>query len=83
MQRISKCKVATKLQKKMTYTSNMSKILVEHGLRMKIHRVLGYSRPTINEALSGRSSTDVAKKIRLYALSNGGVEVPANNITEI
>lgn len=48
---------------------------MKHGLKMSIHRVLGYSRPTINEALSGRSSTDVAKKIRKYALLHGGVEV--------
>ena len=67
----------------MTHTSTMNKILVEHGLRMKIHMVLGYSRPTINEALAGRSETAIAKKIRLYALRNGGVEVPGNNITEI
>ena len=57
----------------------MNKILVEHGLRMKIHMVLGYSRPTINEALAGRSETAIARKIRLYALRNGGVEVPNNN----
>lgn len=53
----------------------MSEILVKHGLKMTIHRVLGYSRPTINEALSGRSATEVSKRIRRYALLHGGVEV--------
>ena len=52
---------------------------MKHGLKMTIHRVLGYSRPTINEALSGRSATDVSKKIRRYALGHGGVEVKSNN----
>ena len=78
--RVYKCKIwRQNYKKKMTYTSSMSKILVEHGLKMKIHMVLGYSRPTINEALAGRSETAIAKKIRLYALRNGGVEVPSNN----
>ena len=78
--RIYKCKIrGQNYKKKMTHTSTMNKILVEHGLRMKIHMVLGYSRPTINEALAGRSETAIAKKIRLYALRNGGVEVPSNN----
>ena len=77
---IYKCKIRRQnYKKKMTYTSKMNKILVEHGLRMKIHMVLGYSRPTINEALAGRSETAIARKIRLYALRNGGVEVPSNN----
>ena len=78
--RIYKCKIrGQNYKKKMTYTSSMNKILVEHGLRMKIHMVGGYSRPTINEALAGRSETAIARKIRLYALRNGGVEVPSNN----
>ena len=52
---------------------------MKHGLKMTIHRVLGYSRPTINEALSGRSDTVYARKIRQYALGHGGVEVKSNN----
>lgn len=72
-------KSATKLQKKIDIAKKMNEILVKHGLKMKIHMMLGYSRPTINEALAGRSETDIARKIRLYALRNGGVEVPNNN----
>ncbi|MBQ4395486.1 MAG: hypothetical protein II825_09375 [Paludibacteraceae bacterium] len=56
----------------------MSEILVKHGVKMKIHMDLGYSRPTINEALAGRSETTIARKIRLYALRNGGIEVGDN-----
>lgn len=56
----------------------MTEILVKHGLKMHIHKVLGYSRPTINDALAGRSDTLIARKIRLYALRNGGVEVERN-----
>ncbi|MBO5553787.1 MAG: hypothetical protein J5937_06285 [Paludibacteraceae bacterium] len=57
----------------------MSEILVKHGIKMKIHMDLGYSRPTINAALSGESETYAARKIRMYALRHGGVEVPNNN----
>lgn len=57
----------------------MNEIIVKHGVKMEIHRVLKYSRPTINEALAGRSEKDNARKIRLYALRHGGVEVPSNN----
>lgn len=63
----------------MVYQRGMTEILVKHGLKMQIHTVLGYSRPTINEALAGRSDTLIARKIRLYALRNGGVEVQSNN----
>lgn len=57
----------------------MSEILVKHGLKMEMYRVLGYSRPTINKALRGCLDTDYARKIRLYALLHGGVEIPSNN----
>ncbi|MGN0235803.1 MAG: hypothetical protein ACI4BD_05790 [Paludibacteraceae bacterium] len=57
----------------------MSEILVKHGLKMEMYRVLGYSRPTINKALRGCLDTDYARKIRHYALAHGGVEVPSNN----
>ena len=57
----------------------MSEILVKHGLKMEMYRVLGYSRPTINKALRGWLDTDYARKIRHYALAHGGVEVPSNN----
>lgn len=69
----------TKVVKINDISKKMNEILVKHGLKMQIHRVLGCSRPTINEALSGRSDTDYARKIRWYALRHGGVEIPSNN----
>ncbi|MBR1786094.1 MAG: hypothetical protein IJ756_02895 [Paludibacteraceae bacterium] len=51
------------------------KILVPSGLKMLMHRELGYSRPTINRALDGADDTHVAREIRSYALEHGGAEV--------
>lgn len=50
-------------------------ILVPSGLKMEIHRTFGYGRTTINRALNGANDTPIARKIRAYALSHGGVEV--------
>ena len=43
-------------------------------MKMEIHRTLGYGRTTINRALNGTADTSIAKRIRAYALANGGVE---------
>ena len=59
--------------KKNDIAKKKCKILVEHGLKMEMHRVLGYSRPTINSALRGASMTEGCVKIRMYALHHGGV----------
>lgn len=53
----------------------VNKILVPAGLKITMHRVLGYSRPTINRALDGADDTSVAREIRNYALEHGGAEV--------
>lgn len=53
----------------------MTKILVEYGIKMKMHKVLRYSRPTINAALKGESDTNIARRIRKYAMLHGGVEI--------
>ena len=53
----------------------VNKILVPAGLKMSMHRLLGYSRPTINRALDGADDTHVAREIRNYALEHGGAEV--------
>lgn len=55
----------------------MTEIYAPYGLRKKTNQVLGYSRPTINEALKGNSSTNIALRIRRYVLLNGGIELPA------
>ncbi|MBP3467554.1 MAG: hypothetical protein J6K01_08110 [Paludibacteraceae bacterium] len=49
-------------------------ILVPSGLKMEMHRTFGYGRTTINRALSGTADTSIARRIRAYALANGGVE---------
>lgn len=56
--------------------NKMSQILVSSGVKVKIKNLLGFSYPTIREALNGRSNTDNAKKIRTLALELGGVEKP-------
>lgn len=54
-----------------------SMILVSYGMSKDIQKALGYSQPTIRRALRGADDTDVARRIRIYALKNGGVEVMA------
>lgn len=49
-------------------------ILVPSGMKMEIHRTFGYGRTTINRALNGTADTSIARRIRAYALANGGVE---------
>ena len=51
-------------------------ILVPSGLKMEMHKSFGYGRPTINRALNGADDTDTQRRIRAYALANGGAEVP-------
>lgn len=51
-------------------------------MKTEIHRVLGYSRPAINRALTGSVDTDISREIRDYALSHGGVEVKLTKITQ-
>lgn len=52
-----------------------TKILTEHGLRKKITMALGASQPTIRLALDGDDSSEQKRRIRHYALRNGGVEI--------
>lgn len=52
-----------------------TKIITEYGLKREIQSVYGYSYPTIRRALCGSDDTDVAKRIRWYALRHGGVEM--------
>ena len=54
--------------------TGLQTILVPSGMKMKIHRTLGYGRTTINRALNGTTDTSIARRIRAYALANGGVE---------
>ncbi len=52
-----------------------TKILTEHGLRKKIMLMLGASQPTIRLALDGDDNSEQKRKIRRFALQNGGVEI--------
>ncbi|MGI6342083.1 MAG: hypothetical protein ACOXZ9_03760 [Bacteroidales bacterium] len=52
-----------------------TKILVEHGERRRLMKLLGTTYPTVKTALSEKYFTDLHKKIRKCALDNGGVEV--------
>ena len=63
-------------QKNLKIFTKMTEIYAPYGLRKKTNQVLGYSRPTINEALKGNSSTNIALRIRRYVLMNGGIELP-------
>ena len=53
----------------------MGEILVPHGVKSEIMNALGYSYPTIREALRGNIDTYASRKIRQAALNKGGIEV--------
>lgn len=71
MQKVSTVKNATNLIKKI----DMREILVPHGVKSEIKDALGYSYPTIREALRGNMNTHASKRIRQAALNKGGIEV--------
>lgn len=48
-------------------------IMVEYGLRKEIMEHLGISYPTVKKELAYQSNTELAEKIRHYALTHGGV----------
>ena len=51
-----------------------NKIYVDYGLKSERHRQLGHGMPVIRKALGGSDKTDTQRRIRAYALANGGVE---------
>ena len=51
-----------------------SRILVSHGMKTEIMAALGTTAPTVRLALSGNENTEMQRRIRAYALANGGVE---------
>ncbi len=61
----------------------MARVLVEHGEIVKLAQLLGVSRKTIREALSGQTNTPLACKIRKVALSRGGVFKPTQNPAQL
>lgn len=53
----------------------LKEIKIEHGLRKEIMKQFSTTYPTVKAALSYKSHTPLAEKIRSYALQHGGVVV--------
>ncbi len=59
----------------------MAKIILEYGERKILGEIFKVSQLTIRRALTYKTNTDLAKKIRKLALDRGGVLKPSQNIT--
>lgn len=59
----------------------MAKIILEYGERKILGEIFKVSQLTIRRALTYKTNTDLAKKIRKLALNRGGVLKPSQNIT--
>ncbi len=57
----------------------MNKILVNHGERKELARLLDTSEVTVRKALRGKSKSELAKRIRTLAIERGGVESNATD----
>lgn len=53
----------------------IKEIKIEHGLRKEIMAQLNTTYPTVKSALMFRSNTQLAERIRAYALAHGGIVV--------
>lgn len=51
----------------------MKKIECEHGMNEKLQKIFKTSHVTVRRALRYESKSELANKIRTYALKNGGV----------
>ena len=51
------------------------KVVVEHGEVGEISRLMGCTRQMVNNSLTYRKDTDLAKRIRKMAIMRGGQEV--------
>jgi len=51
----------------------IKKIECEHGMNEKLQKVFKTSHVTVRRALRFESKSDLANKIRSYALKNGGI----------
>lgn len=60
----------------------MEKIILEYGERKVLGEIFNVSQLTIRRALSCKTNTDLAKKIRKVALDRGGVLKPNQNPTQ-
>lgn len=53
----------------------MKMILIKHGDRERIMKAMGVTYPTVRRALRYECDSEVARKIRAYALSSLGGKV--------
>ena len=52
---------------------NVKRIFVDYGLRKQIMAALDVTYPTVRAALCFTTDTEMAQKIRQYALDHGGM----------
>ncbi len=66
--------MATKVTKKnnMERKKEIKKVSLKYGTREKIAKLLKVNRTTVTFAVTGRSNTELAKKIRKAAIEMGG-----------
>lgn len=57
------------------YTNKMKMILIKHGDRERIMKAMGVTYPTVRRALRYECDSEVARKIRAYALHSLGGKV--------
>lgn len=56
----------------------MEEVLVKANEKTELKRIFEVSAPTVRNALSGRSNTKLAQRIRRTAIERGGVLKPQN-----
>ena len=76
--RFPMCNWRTNIAKKQV----MAKIILEYGERKVLGEIFNVSQLTIRRALSCKTNTDLAIKIRKVALDRGGVLKPNQNPTQ-
>lgn len=62
--------MAAKIRKKI---GTMKKIIVSPEVNKKIQEIFGVTQPNVSQALNYRRHSQNAKRMRMYALSHGGV----------
>ncbi|WP_298652481.1 hypothetical protein [uncultured Proteiniphilum sp.] len=58
----------------------MGEILMKHGERREIAKMLNISEVTVRNALKGRTQSELSERIRKIALQRGGIEVNGTNL---
>lgn len=56
----------------------MGEILMKHGERREIAKILNVSEVTVRNALKGRTHSELSGRIRRLAIQRGGIEVDGN-----